>query len=72
MNRRFVLTLAAAGIAPLSLSRLASAQAAEGIEFGAPFPMSGPFAVNGKYGELGVRMAIQRYGTVIGRRVQCF
>lgn len=69
MNRRDLLALAAAGIAPMSLSRLASAQAAEGIEFGAPFPMSGPFAVNGKYGELGVRMAIQRYGTVIGRRL---
>ncbi|WP_447778254.1 ABC transporter substrate-binding protein [Variovorax boronicumulans] len=69
MNRRDLLTFVAAGIAPLSLPRLASAQAAEGIEFGAPFPMSGPFAVNGKYGELGVRMAIQRYGSVIGRRL---
>lgn len=67
MNRRDLLKLAAASAAPVPFTRLAHAQAAAGIEFGASFPMSGTFAANGKYGDLGVRLAIQQYGSVIKR-----
>ena len=67
MQRRHFLQLSALGAMPASLS-LASSPAwaqANAIQFGCPVPMSGPFAANGKFADIGVRMAIEQYGKVL-------
>src|SRR5690606_34294491 len=61
MQRRQLLQLAALSAAPASLlmSRSAIAQATDVIRFGAPVPMSGAFAANGKFADLGAKLAIE-------------
>lgn len=68
LNRRDLLKLAALSTLPASLSlRDAYAQAAQAIQFGCPVPMSGPFAANGKYADLGMKLVIQQYGKILDR-----
>lgn len=69
MNRRNMLKLAALSAVPGTLgslvARSAIAQAAT-LQFACPVPMSGPFAANGKYADLGMKLAIEQYGKVLG------
>ncbi len=70
MNRRHVLKLGALSAIPGSLlaaSRAWGQAAGSPIQFAAPVPMSGPFAANGKYADLGMRLAIEQYGKVLDR-----
>ncbi|ANN76586.1 ABC transporter substrate-binding protein [Bordetella flabilis] len=68
MNRRDLLKIAALSALPGSMAwRHAYAQAAQAIQFGCPVPMSGAFAANGKYADLGMKLAIQQYGSILGR-----
>ncbi|MEM5275861.1 ABC transporter substrate-binding protein [Cupriavidus taiwanensis] len=68
MNRRDLLKLAALSAVPTSLIHGRGALAAgEALEFGCPVPMSGAFAANGKFADLGMRLAIDQYGQVLGR-----
>ncbi|MBP0625530.1 ABC transporter substrate-binding protein, partial [Cupriavidus consociatus] len=68
MNRRDLLKLAALSAVPTSLIHGRSAFAAgEALEFGCPVPMSGAFAANGKFADLGMRLALDQYGQVLGR-----
>lgn len=69
MNRRNMLKLAALSAVPGSAQMLLSKSAfAQGtpIQFACPVPMSGPFAANGKYADLGMKLAIEQYGKVLG------
>lgn len=69
MQRRHLLQLAALSAAPASLlaGRTAFAQSADAIRFGCPVPMSGAFAANGKFADLGMKLAIEQYGSVLKR-----
>jgi branched-chain amino acid transport system substrate-binding protein len=69
MHRRHLLQLAALSAAPASLlaARASFAQSAEAIRFGCPVPMSGAFAANGKFADLGMKLAIEQYGSVLKR-----
>lgn len=69
MQRRQLLQLSALGAlsASFGLSRSAFAQATGAIQFGCPVPMSGAFAANGKYADLGMKLAIEQYGTALKR-----
>ena len=42
---------------------------ADAIQFGCAVPLSGPFAANGKFADMGMKMAIEKYGKVLGRSV---
>ncbi|WP_321938599.1 ABC transporter substrate-binding protein [Paraburkholderia sp. J8-2] len=70
MNRRELLKLAALSAMPGALSVLSSsralAQGAAGVQLACPVPMSGPFAANGKYADLGMQLAVKQYGKVLG------
>ena len=67
MKRRELLQLSALGALPaaLGLSGAAYGQAAGPIQFGCPVPMSGPFAANGKFADLGMKLAIEQYDTAL-------
>ena len=69
MKRRQILQLSALGVLPsaLDLLRTATAQAVSPIQFACPVPMSGAFAANGKYADLGMKLAIEQYGRVLNR-----
>ncbi|MFM0322580.1 ABC transporter substrate-binding protein [Caballeronia glebae] len=70
MNRRNMLKLAALSAIPGSIEALVARSAfAQGspIQFACPVPMSGPFAANGKYADLGMKLAIDQYGKVLGQ-----
>ena len=69
MKRRQLLQLSALGAVPASFGLLqnAFAQTAGAIQFGCPVPMSGAFAANGKYADLGMKLAIEQYGTALKR-----
>ncbi|MDQ0571574.1 branched-chain amino acid transport system substrate-binding protein [Variovorax paradoxus] len=70
MQRRHLLQFAAlSATAPASLltARAAFAQSADAIRFGCPVPMSGAFAANGKFADLGMKLAIDQYGSVLKR-----
>ena len=69
MKRRQLLQLSALGGVPASFGLLQSAlaQTSNVIQFGCPVPMSGAFAANGKYADLGMKLAIEQYGTVLKR-----
>lgn len=69
MHRRNFLHLSALGALPaaLGLSRQAFAQAKGPIQFGCPVPMSGAFAANGKFADLGMKLAIEQYGKALDR-----
>ncbi len=65
-----MLKLAALSAIPGSFEALVARSAfAQGspIQFACPVPMSGPFAANGKYADLGMKLAIDQYGTVLGQ-----
>ena len=65
-----MLKLAALSAVPGTLGSLvargAFAQAGT-LQFACPVPMSGPFAANGKYADLGMKLAIEQYGKVLGQ-----
>ncbi|WP_272970263.1 ABC transporter substrate-binding protein [Comamonas terrigena] len=67
MQRRHFLQLSALGAAPASLGLGSSvwAQAQSAIQFGCPVPMSGAFAANGKFADLGMKLAIEQYGKAL-------
>jgi branched-chain amino acid transport system substrate-binding protein len=69
MQRRHLLQLSALGALPASLGLGASAwaQSKDAIQFGCPVPMSGAFAANGKYADLGMKLAIEQYGKALDR-----
>ncbi|NPT38806.1 ABC transporter substrate-binding protein [Paraburkholderia xenovorans] len=70
MNRRNMLKLAALSAVPGTLSSLVARSAfaqAGTLQFACPVPMSGPFAANGKYADLGMKLAIEQYGKVLGQ-----
>ena len=69
MNRRNLLKIAALGSIPGALwsARSALAQSQSAIQFACPVPMSGPFAANGKYADLGMKLALEEYGEALGR-----
>jgi branched-chain amino acid transport system substrate-binding protein len=70
VNRRNILKLAALSALPGSswIARGAFAQsAADVLQFACPVPMSGPFAANGKYADLGMKLAVAQYGKVLGK-----
>lgn len=71
MNRRDLLKLTALGAAiPGSLFSARSAMAqADTIQFGCPVPISGPFAANGKFADIGMKLALEEYGEVLGKPV---
>lgn len=71
MQRRQLLQATALGAlsAPLGFARNAFAQAGGPILFGCPVPMSGPFAANGKFADLGMKLAIEQYGSAIKRQL---
>lgn len=67
MQRRHFLQLSALGAMPASLGLGSSvwAQAQNTIQFGCPVPMSGAFAANGKFADLGMKLAIEQYGKAL-------
>ena len=69
MQRRHLLQVSALSAlsTSLGLGHSAFAQAAGPIQFGCPVPMSGPFAANGKFADMGMRLAIEQYGKVLDR-----
>lgn len=70
MNRRNMLKLAALSAVPGTLGSLVTRSAfaqAGALQFACPVPMSGPFAANGKYADLGMKLAIEQYGKVLGQ-----
>ena len=69
MQRRQLLQVSALSAlsASMGLTQNAFAQAAGTIQFGCPVPMSGPFAANGKFADLGMRLAIEQYGKALDR-----
>ncbi|MDR2332860.1 ABC transporter substrate-binding protein [Diaphorobacter ruginosibacter] len=69
MQRRNFLQLSALGALPgsLGLAHNAWAQAKDAIQFGCPVPMSGAFAANGKFADMGMKLAIEQYGKALGR-----
>ncbi|WP_137894735.1 ABC transporter substrate-binding protein [Ramlibacter sp. 2FC] len=71
MKRRQLLQLSALGAMPgaFGLARPALAQAAGGIQFACPVPMSGSFAANGKFADMGMKLAIEQYGSVLKRQL---
>ncbi|CAB3777858.1 hypothetical protein LMG28688_00454 [Paraburkholderia caffeinitolerans] len=70
MNRRELLKLAALSAMPGALGVLSStrafAQTASSLQLACPVPMSGPFAANGKYADLGMKLVVNQYGKVLG------
>jgi branched-chain amino acid transport system substrate-binding protein len=64
-----MLKLAALSAVPGTLGSLVARSAfaqAGTLQFACPVPMSGPFAANGKYADLGMKLAIEQYGKVLG------
>jgi branched-chain amino acid transport system substrate-binding protein len=64
------LKLAALSAVPGTLGSLVARSAfaqAGTLQFACPVPMSGPFAANGKYADLGMKLAIEQYGKVLGQ-----
>jgi len=71
MKRRDFLQFTALAAAPASLllNRPAFAESAGAIQFACPLPMSGPFAANGKYAEMGMKLVLQKYNKVLGKEL---
>ncbi|MCC2595926.1 ABC transporter substrate-binding protein [Pusillimonas sp. MFBS29] len=69
MNRRDLLKVGglAALTTPFAIKTAFAAE--EPIIFGAPNPMSGPFAANGKFAEMGMQLFVEQNKTLIGRPV---
>lgn len=65
-----MLKLAALSAVPGTLGSLVARSAfaqAGTLQFACPVPMSGPFAANGKFADLGMKLAIEQYGKVLGQ-----
>jgi branched-chain amino acid transport system substrate-binding protein len=65
-----MLKLAALSALPGTLGSLVARSAfaqAGALQFACPVPMSGPFAANGKYADLGMKLAVEQYGKVLGQ-----
>jgi len=71
LNRRDLLKLSSVAASSLLLpTGLRPAFAAgEDITIGAPLPMSGPFAANGKFGSMGTAMIVEEVGKVLDRKL---
>ncbi len=69
MKRRQLLQLSALGAVPAAfgLTTPVFGQDSGPIRFGCPVPMSGPFAANGKFADLGMKLALEQYGTALKR-----
>ena len=70
MDRRNVLqvaTVLGSTLLPQSLRQAFAQQPSGAIQFACPVPMSGAFAANGKFADLGMKLAIEQYGSVLGR-----
>ncbi|MFC3110065.1 ABC transporter substrate-binding protein [Undibacterium arcticum] len=68
INRRGFLKLSALA-APGALSFGDVFAQSDVIQFGCPVPMSGPFAANGKFADMGMKLMLQKYGKVLGRNL---
>jgi branched-chain amino acid transport system substrate-binding protein len=68
MNRRDILKAGATAalVSPLSLKSVFAAESGP-IMFGAPNPMSGPFAANGKFAAMGTDLILSQTKTVLGQ-----
>ena len=67
MNRRDMLKLGELAAVPAYLMRAGAVLAADdAIECDCPVPMSGPFAANGKFADLGMKLVLEQYGKVLG------
>lgn len=64
MQRRDILQMAA-----LLGSGNLWAQSGQALKLGCPVPMSGPFAANGQFADMGMNLALEQQGTVLGRRL---
>jgi branched-chain amino acid transport system substrate-binding protein len=70
VKRRQLLQLSALGAMPgttLGLMNTAFGQGKGPIQFGCPVPMSGAFAANGKFADLGMKLALEQYGKALDR-----
>lgn len=68
INRRNFLKYSVLAAPGLTNFGMAFAQS-DAIQFGAPVPMSGPFAANGKYADMGMKLALETYGKVLGKNL---
>lgn len=71
IKRRDFLKLSALA-APGALTALTSGSVfaqADTIQFGCPVPMSGPFAANGKYADIGMKLVLQKYARAAGKNL---
>jgi len=68
INRRDFLKYSALAVPGLASFGEVFAQS-DTIQFGCPNPMSGAFAANGKFSEMGMKLAIETYGKLIGKRL---
>ncbi|SFD13947.1 ABC transporter substrate-binding protein [Collimonas sp. OK412] len=66
INRRDFLKLSALA-APGALSFSDVFAQSDTIQFACPVPMSGPFAANGKYADMGMKLVLQKYNKVLGK-----
>jgi branched-chain amino acid transport system substrate-binding protein len=66
INRRDFLKLSALAAPGLAGFSDVFAQS-DAIRFASANPMSGPFAANGKFADLGMKLAIETYGKVLGK-----
>ena len=70
MNRRNFLRMAAASGAASALRYPFSAYGqSDEIRFGCPVPLSGPFAANGKFADMGMKFALDEKGKLLGRNL---
>jgi len=68
VNRRDLLKLTALSTLPGSLLSARSAMAqTDAIQFGCPVPISGAFAANGKFADIGMKLALEEYGKVLDK-----
>ncbi len=66
MNRRNLLKLGGVSALTMTLPVRTAFAAQDAILFGAPNPMSGPFAANGKFAEMGVRLFTEETKQLLG------
>lgn len=69
MNRRDLLKIGSLAALATPFAVKTAFAAEDPIVFGAPNPMSGPFAANGKFAEMGMQLFVEHNKTLIGRPV---
>lgn len=67
MNRRDLLKLSALSAISGALPFRSAWAQTDAIQFGCPVPMSGAFAANGKYADIGMKLALEQRGTLLNR-----